>query len=80
TRRDIEVTSGPEVSGDEMHMDWKVVYHKDGLPPFVLRGHSIVRYGGGRIIYLADSYEPSAEAEFATWKHQSGVDLDPSYT
>ena len=80
SRRDIEVTSGPEISDDELRMGWKVVYHQDGLPPFVLRGQSSARYAGGKIVYLADSYDPSMGTEFATWQRESGVKLDPSYT
>jgi hypothetical protein len=79
TKRDIEVTSGPEISGDEMRMSWKVVYAKEGWPPFVLRGSSQVRYAGDLIVYLADSYDPSIEAEFDAWQRQAGVRLDPSY-
>ena len=81
SRRDVEVTSGPEISGDEMRMGWKVIYHRDGLPSFTLRGHSTVRYSGDQIVYLADSYDPSVETEFAAWKRESGgIELDPSYT
>jgi len=79
-KRDIEVTSGPEISNAEIQMGWKVAYSKEGLPPFVLRGRSTVRYGGDKIVYLADSYDPSVEAEFAAWQRESGVQLDPSYT
>ncbi len=80
TKRDIEVTSGPEISGDEMRMGWKVAYTKEALPPFVLRGNSTVRYADGKIVYLADSYDPSVAAELAAWQRASGVALDPSYT
>lgn len=80
TKRDIEVTSGPEISGDEMRMGWKVAYSKEGLPPFVLRGRSLVRYSGGKIVFLADSYDPSVGVDFAAWRRESGVTLDPSYT
>jgi hypothetical protein len=80
TKRDIEVTSGPEISGDEMQMAWKVVYSKEGVPPFVLRGRSMVRYHNGKIVYLADSYDPSVAVDFAAWQRESGLDLDPSYT
>jgi hypothetical protein len=79
-KRDIEVTSGPEVSGEEMRMTWKVVYTTEGVPPFVLRGRSMVRYAGDKIAYLGDSYDPSVEAEFAAWQRESGRQLDPSYT
>ena len=79
-KRDIEVTSGPEIFGDEMRMGWKVVYTKVDLPPFVLRGNSIVRYADGKIVHLADSYDPSVAAELAAWQRTSGVALDPSYT
>jgi len=80
SRRDIELTSGPEVSGDEIRMAWKVTYHKDGVPPFVLRGKSMARYAGDRIAYLSDSYDPSVGGEFAAWQRESGMALDPSYT
>jgi hypothetical protein len=78
-KRDIEVTSGPEISGEEIRMGWKVIYTKEGLPPFVLRGRSAVRYAGDKIIYLADSYDPSVAGELAAWQRESGVELDPSY-
>lgn len=80
SKRDIEVTSGPEIIGDEMKMGWKVVYTKDGVPPFVLRGRSTVRYVGDKIVHLADSYEPGMEDEFAVWQRSSGMHIDPSYT
>ena len=80
SKRDIEVTSGPEISGDEIRMGWKVVYSKEGLPPFVLRGQSLVRYASGKIAYLADSYDPSEAAGWAAWQRETGLELDPSYT
>ena len=79
-KRDIEVTSGPEISGDEIRLGWKVVYSKDGLPPFVLRGHSVVRYADGKIVSLSDLYDPSVAGELAAWQRESGVAIDPSYT
>ena len=78
-RRDIEVTDGPDVSGNEMRMSWRVVYHKDDLPSFVLRGRSTVRYADGKIAYLADEYDPSVADEFAAWQRTTGLRLDPSY-
>jgi hypothetical protein len=79
-KRDVEITSGPEITGDEMNMGWKVVYLKEGLPPFVLRGQSTVRYAGDKIAHLADSYDPSVAGEMAAWQRASGIGLDPSYT
>ena len=78
--RDIEVTSGPQIAGDELTMGWKVVYHKAGVPSFVLRGRSAVRYAGDKIAYLSDAYDASAEDEFTTWQRASGMRIDPSYT
>ena len=80
TKRDIEVTSGPEVSSDEIRMGWKVIYSKEGLSPFVLSGRSAARYADGKIVYLADSYDTSMETEFTAWQRINGVQLDPSYT
>jgi hypothetical protein len=78
--RDIDVTSGPEIVGDEMRLGWKVTYHQTGLPDYVLLGHSVVRYAGGRIVYLTDIYEPGQDAYLAEYQRANGVALDPSYT
>ena len=80
TGREIALTSGPDVDGDEIRIGWTVTYTKEGLPPFVLRGRSMARYRDGRIAYLCDSYEPSVEAEFADWQRTTGVAVDASYT
>ena len=80
SKRDIEVTSGPDISGDELRLSWNVTYHKDGVPPFVLRGRSVARYAGDKIAYLADSYDPSVGDELAAWQRESGMAIDPSYT
>lgn len=78
--RDIEVTSGPEVEGDEMRMGWKVVYRKAGATPYVLEGRSTVRYGDGKIVQLQDAYDPSVDDVLAAWQRENpGVSLDPSY-
>jgi len=79
-KRDIEVTSGPEVSADEIRMGWTVVYTAEGLPPFVLRGRSAVRYASGKIVHLADVFDPGVEGELTAWQRATGVTLDPSYT
>jgi len=78
-KRDIEVTSGPEISGDEMTMGWNVTYSKAGVPPFILRGRSSVRFAGDKIAYLADSYDAAMEAEMAAWQGSSGLRFNPSY-
>jgi hypothetical protein len=78
-RRDIAVTSAPQVEGDEMRVGWQVTYTRDGLPPFVLRGSSLARLRDGRIAYLSDTYEPAAEQEFDDWKRQTGFAVDASY-
>jgi hypothetical protein len=78
-KRDIEVTSGPEIAGDEMRLSWKVTYNKEGLPQFVLRGRSAVRYAGDKIVALTDSYDPSMTEEFVAWQRQTRLTLDPSY-
>lgn len=80
SKRDIEVTSGPEVAGNELRLSWSVTYHKDGVPPFVLRGRSVARYAGDKIAYLADFYDPSVGGELAAWQRESGMAIDPSYT
>ena len=79
-KRDIEITSGPEVSGDEMLVGWKVTYAKEGLSPFVLPGRSVARYADGKIAHLSDVYDPSVTPSFEAWERENHVHLDPSYT
>ncbi|MBI3784175.1 MAG: nuclear transport factor 2 family protein [Deltaproteobacteria bacterium] len=78
--RDIQVTSGPEVDGNEMRMTWAVTYSKEGIAPFVLRGQSTARYEGDKIVALTDSYDPSIETELEAWQKQNGLKLEASYT
>jgi hypothetical protein len=78
--RDIEVTSGPEVSGDEMQVGWKVTYTKPGVPTFVLRGRSTARYAGDKIAHLCDAYDAAMDAQMAAWQRDSGMAIYASYT
>jgi hypothetical protein len=81
SKRDIEVTDGPTIDGDELRLGWNVTYTLAEEPPFVLRGRSIVRYAGDKIAYLSDVYDDAAvNADFAAWQSQTGITLDPSYT
>lgn len=81
TRRDVEISDGPSVEGDEMQVGWKVVYHLDGQPSFALPGRSTVRYAGDRIAYLVDAYDDATvSADFSAWQRQTGIALDPSYS
>ena len=78
--REISMTDGPHVDGDEMRVSWTVTYHKEGLPDFVLRGKSLARIRDDRIVLLVDSYDEGVSAEVADWMRETGVKLDPSYT
>lgn len=78
--REIAVTEGPNVEGEEMRISWTVTYHADGHPDFVLPGGSRVRMREDEITLLVDSYDPSIDAELAGWVRATGVEIDPSYT
>lgn len=78
--REIETTEGPDVEGDELRVGWTVTYHKEGLPDFVLRGRSLARFSGEKIVLLVDSYDQQINEEVAAWTRETGVKLDPSYT
>lgn len=80
TKRDVEVTEPPQVTGDEMTVGWKVLYQLTDQPTFVLHGRSKVRYAGDKIVHLEDSFDKEAEDALATWRRQTGIAIDPSYT
>jgi len=77
--RDISITSGPEVDGDEMRVAWSLTYRKEGVPPYTLAGRTRVRYRDGKIVELVDSYAPGAGDAGAAWSRETGIALDPSY-
>jgi hypothetical protein len=78
--REIAMTKGPDVEGDEMRVSWTVTYHKDDFPDFVLRGKSLARIRDDKIVLLVDSYDERINAEVANWMQETGLKLDPSYT
>jgi hypothetical protein len=78
--REIAVTQGPEVLGEQMRLSWTVTYHRDDLPDFVLRGKSLARIRDARIDLLVDSYEEGIDIDLAEWMRETGTKLDPSYT
>ena len=78
--REISVTEGPEVDGDEMRVSWTVTYHREALPDFLLRGRSTARIRDGEIALLVDSYDDRVESELKGWMRETGLELDPSYT
>jgi hypothetical protein len=78
--RDVEITSPPALTADGFGVDWELTYRKEGKTPYVLRGHTDVRYRDGKIAYLADSYDDArVGAETAAWMKQNGMQIDPSY-
>ena len=78
--REIAMTEGPSVEGNEMRVSWTVTYHRHDLPDFVLRGKTLARIRDDKIELLVDSYDESVNAEVAGWTRETGVELDPSYT
>lgn len=78
--REIETSGAPEVDGDEMQVSWKVTYHKEDHPDFVLPGKSMARVADGKLVLLVDSYDPSVNDDLAKWVEQTGLKIDPSYT
>jgi hypothetical protein len=78
--RTIDLIGEPQVGGDEMRMQWKVVYTVAGCEPYVLEGRSTVRARDGRIVYLADHYDAAADEYLERWKAANDLAIDPSYT
>ncbi len=77
--RTIDVVSGPEVDGDEIRLGWTVTYSRAGVPDFVLRGESVARFEGDRIIHLHDRYPDGHNEEIEAWSRDHAPDIDPSY-
>jgi hypothetical protein len=81
TEREIEITQGPELNdeGNELRASWTVTYQKGALPPFVLRGKSMVRNDGDEITLLVDSYDDEVADEATAWMQETGEEFDPRY-
>jgi ketosteroid isomerase-like protein len=80
TERRLELAAPPVVEGDTVTVDWAGTYSRPGAPPLTLRGRSIARFAGDRIVRLTDTYADSAGVEeVAAWLRTHGTDLDASY-
>lgn len=79
--REIDITEGPAVSGNELRATWKVTYTRDGWSPFVLPGRThAVLDEQGRIERLVDTFEDRMSAELDAWMRENDAAVDPSYT
>ncbi len=79
SRRRLDITSAPEVSGDEMRVGWKVTYQQADLPEYVIEGRTLARSAGDHIVYLAGAYDPSQDAYLVEYQRTNGVTLEPAY-
>ncbi len=77
--RQIEVTRGPEINGNEIELDWTVTYSKAGVPDFPLVGSSFARLEGDRIAYMCDRYPDGLGESAEAWIRKHAPDLDPAY-
>ncbi len=78
--RTIELIGQPEIDGDEIRLQWSVLYTQDGVAPYQLNGRSTVRLSGDKIVYLADHYDADADAALIDWRAKNDLEIDPSYT
>lgn len=77
--RQLEPAGAPEVEGDSLRVDWRVLYDRAGWPQFVLRGRTEARVGAAGITLLRDSYAPEVAVELAEWSRRTGAKVNPSY-
>ncbi|MDY7092082.1 MAG: nuclear transport factor 2 family protein [Acidobacteriota bacterium] len=77
--RRIEVLAPPTQEGDEVHVQWAVTYSHGDHPPLRVAARTVARYENGRIVYLADVYEPGSDEVWKKWVEQVDPSLDPSY-
>ena len=78
-KRALDVTSGPDVQGDEVGIGWTATYHVADAPPLVLRGRSTARLRDGRIVELVDEYPDGMDAEVGAWIAAHAPDVSPAY-
>ena len=62
----------PTVNGDELVMEWSVVYTKSGAPDLVLRGRETANFEGDRIARLRDDFDPEAMKTMGEWMEKHG--------
>jgi len=77
--REIALREPPSESENRVELRWAVTYTKDGAPPFVLEGCSVVDYEDGRITRLTDSYTDAVSAGAAAWSREHAPDCTFSY-
>lgn len=77
--RTIEVVSPPAVDGDDLSIAWAVIYTLGDAPPLRVEATSRGTVRDGKIVYLADEYDPAQEPALHGWFQAHCPDLDPSY-
>ncbi len=65
----------PTVDGNELTMDWEVVYTKSGAPDLVLCGRETAIFEGDRIARLRDDYDPEVLKTLGEWMAKHGAGL-----
>jgi len=62
----------PTVNGNELVMEWAVVYTNTGAPDLVLRGRETAIFEGDRIARLRDDFDPEAMKTMGEWMEKHG--------
>ncbi len=62
----------PTVNGNELIMQWEVVYTKAGAPDLVIGGSETATFEGDRIARLRDDFDPEAEKRLGEWMAKHG--------
>jgi hypothetical protein len=78
--RELEANDPPKEDGDTVTFGWKGTYRKEGAPPLTIRGQSVARYEGDRIVELSDTFDGALLPEVGAWLQKHGQGFDPSYT
>jgi len=77
--RAVEILSGPEESGNNVRVEWRVTYTSAGRPDAVISAFSVARVADGRIVELFDVYDAGVAESFAEWLRETGMAVDPRY-
>lgn len=78
--RKLEPLGQPERLEDGCRIEWKAHYEAPGVERLTIAGTSTARFRDGRIVLLADRYEPAIEEEMLAWQaRHPDFPIDLSY-
>ena len=73
--RELTLTAGPTVSGNQVEISWTAAYTKAELPDFVIHGREVATFTDNAISHLEDILDETSAQHMQDWLASHGEQL-----